>query len=312
MLANPYAEDMFGYGRGEMAGVKIDDLVPERFRRRDRHTALREEFHHAPSARSMGNGRDLFALRQDGSEFPVEIGLTPVRTEDGQFVLSAIVDITERRRLEDSLLRVSESEQKRIGQDIHDDVCQQLAGVACLLEVLKQSLPENASAAAKEIERINAMVADANTSAREISRGLVPSSLASGGFCDAIQSLAERTERVFNVMCCIDGAHESPPMDERRKIHLYRIAQEAVNNAIRHGKCSRIRIYCDRSPERFEIVFEDNGGGFDESKMDADGMGLLTMRHRAKLIGGELDISSEPGKGTRVSVSLPIELEVSV
>jgi PAS domain S-box-containing protein len=112
VLVNAETEKLFGYQRSEMLGKEVEELVPQRFRAR--HPQLRGRFFAAPEARRMGAGRDLYGLRRDGSEFPVEIGLNPVQTDDGLFVLSAIVDITERKRLETALLRAKDELEQRV------------------------------------------------------------------------------------------------------------------------------------------------------------------------------------------------------
>ncbi len=156
VLANAQMEKLFGYPKAELLGRSVDMLVPERFRAE--YAAHLDRFFASPEVRPMGAGRDLFGRRKDGTEFPVEIGLSPVQTEAGLFVLASIIDITERRRAEDGLkksqrelrlltgrlLRAQEMECRRIARELHDDLSQNLALLSVEIELLGQQSPKPA------------------------------------------------------------------------------------------------------------------------------------------------------------------------
>ncbi len=305
ILANPKAEELFGYGKGEMLGLRIDQLVPERFR--SEHAGHRETFHGAPSARSMGAGRDLRALRKDGSEFPVEIGLTPIETEEGPVVLAVVVDITERRRLESELLEISEREQHRIGRDIHDDICQQLAGIGCIVSSVLDSGEEMEPDRQATLKEVAKLVADANVRARDLSHGLVTGGIESEGLAGALVSLAASSERMFNVSSRINCGEDADVAPQKMKVQLYRIAQEAISNAVRHGKATRVEVSLAKQGNRLELKVTDNGAGFDQSEERQGGIGLISMSRRARMMGGQLAVEGEPGKGTVVTCSVPLE-----
>lgn len=452
VLCNREAEKLFGYQREEFLQLNIDALVPERFR--GRHPDLRSKFQADPQARTMGHGRDLFAVRKDNSEFAVEIGLTPIPTQGGApLVLCIIVDITERKeaetalreyasqleenngellrnaailnsvhdavflvredgtiqtwnagaekvygfsadqalgadvriilppedpdrflsrvlpsvrrdgvyeftdhslhhsgskisvavrasllpkdaasafpeapdhviicanditaqeRLQNEILEVSEREQRRIGQDIHDDLCQQIAAISCLAQVLEQQAKSTAPDLAQGINTLGEHLAQANRRAGEIARNLVPAILEADGLAIALEDLAQRTRNLFGAACSIDcpssdiGSDLSPAIS----VQLYRIAQEAISNAVRHSDAETIRVSL-QSPERHQLalIIADDGRGIALSETIAGehrGLGLLTMARRAETIGADLDIFSEPGDGTRVTCSLQL------
>jgi PAS domain S-box-containing protein len=152
VLVNTQTERLFGYMRDELLGARIDMLVPERFRAN--HPAHRAGFVHKPNARPMGEGRDLYALRKDGSQFPVEIGLNPITTEDGLFVVSAIVDITERKRHSIELQEVVAAERNRLARDLHDAVTQTLFSTSLIAEILPELWDVDIDEARKSTEEL--------------------------------------------------------------------------------------------------------------------------------------------------------------
>ena len=156
VLVNGQAERVFGYGRGEMLGLSIDTLVPERFRAH--HPAFRNAFFAQPDARPMGAGRDLYARRRDGSEFPVEIGLVPLDTEDGPMVLSAIVDITERKQREESIKSALREKEVLLGE-VHHRVKNNLQVIESLLSLQARRVkhPEVQSALQDSQNRIRSL-----------------------------------------------------------------------------------------------------------------------------------------------------------
>ena len=231
-----------------------------------------------------------------------------VRLPEGRRVFTGIIrDLSERKELEKKILRISEEEQHRIGQDIHDDLCQQLAAIGCLAKVSHQQLVKSGHPEADNLAEIVRLISSANTRAREMSRGLMPVVLDAAGLMDALDELASSTERVFRVSCPFRCDPPVKVTDNNAAIQLYRIAQEAVANALKHSKADRIEISLSISDGQITLSIRDNGVGIpDHSPGKGTGMGLLTMNHRARMLGGTLAVEEDGFGGTVVRCSVPV------
>lgn len=240
---------------------------------------------------------------RDGSIRHVLIN-SNVRWEDGRFVHSRcfIQDITTRRNLEKELLNISDREQGRIGQDLHDDLCQQLAGIGLLSQVLGQNLErKGAKAESDRATQISKHLDDAIAHTRMLARGLAPVSLQAYGLPCALEELAVNTQTMFHVSCEFVGDQTITINDTANATHLYRIAQEAISNAIRHGKSTEITVTLVPDGEYARLTVSDNGSGFCGKRQLSKGMGLRIMNYRACMIGGSLEVSRGDDKGTVVT-----------
>jgi signal transduction histidine kinase len=209
-----------------------------------------------------------------------------------------------RKRLEEEILQISDLEQRRIGQDLHDGICQELAGIELMSQVLEQSLAKKFKAGAEQAARIAANVRAAISHTRDLARGLSPVVVESEGLMAALEELAASTESRFNVSCRFHCPLPVLVYDNNVATHLYRIAQEAVSNAIRHGKATRIEIALTKTPERISVAISDNGIGMPPDATTSKGMGLRIMQYRAGMIGGTLAVQPDLDGGTGVICSL--------
>jgi signal transduction histidine kinase len=210
-------------------------------------------------------------------------------------------DITERRWLEQRLLTVIDAEQQRIGADLHDGLGQKLTGLACLATALRDRLAKSDSENAEQANLIAALSNDATLESRALARGLCPVQLEqAGGLLSALTELVESTELIQGVRCRFRHPQQFE-CDHLTGVQLYRISQEAINNALRHGQAKNIEInLTEREAGVFRLTIADDGKGFDADVRPISKGGLRLMDYRANMIGGTFVVDSQPGLGTRV------------
>ena len=245
-------------------------------------------------------------MHKDGHEFPVEISLSPLETEEGVLVSSAIRDISERKRLEKTVLEISEREQRRIGQDLHDGLGQHLTGIAFMAKVQEQKLAERNIPEAADAAKIVQFVNLAIMRTRELARGLLPVVSDAHGLMSALQLYSSEIEDLFGVACWLQC--ETPVLihDAPQATHLYHIAQEAVNNAIKHGHAKTIMIRLYAGETLGTLVIKDDGIGIEKPLGPHNGVGMHIMNYRAGMIGGTLEIRRELPRGTSVTCRFPV------
>ena len=218
-------------------------------------------------------------------------------------IVGTMLDITERRRLEEEILNISEQEQRRIGQDLHDGICQQLAGVELMSQVLEQSLAAKSKKHSAQAGQIGAHVREAISQTRMLAHGLCPVVLESEGLMSALQELAHSTSRMFGVTCSLCCDRPVRVHDNAVATHLYRIAQEAVSNAIKHGKARRIEMVLTAKTDCVILAVNDDGCGI-PSAPHRTGAGLRIMQYRAGMIGGSVVVQRREPVGTSVVCSV--------
>jgi len=212
----------------------------------------------------------------------------------------AAIDITENKRLEREIQETSEREKRRIGQDLHDGLGQYLTGIACMVKVVEQKLESRDLQEAGDVKKITTMVNETISQARDLARGLCPVELENNGLQAALQELAARVSRA-NVNCEVKAPQVTKVYDNAAAIHLYRIAQEAVNNAIKHGKARNVTIGLNTQNNQVTLTVQDDGVGLPKGTMKGNGMGLRVMNYRAAMIGASVSIAPGPEAGTMVT-----------
>jgi two-component system sensor kinase FixL len=243
-----------------------------------------------------------FRLRRVHGEFNwVEAHVFVVRNGDGvvKYIEGLIVDIDQRRRLERQIAEIAEHERQRIGRDLHDVLGQSLTGTAFFVKALQNKLAAGEELSLDETNKIAGMIHNAISLTRTLARGLCPVDLEDQGLVCGLKELAVGVEDLYGVHCSFEGPHDVDIGDHDFAVALYYIAQEAVNNAVRHGEPTRIDICLEESQERIELTISDNGSGFDpQTSEPATGMGLSLMRYRAEACGAWFEVRSAPGEGT--------------
>ena len=296
---NKGAEKIYGYAENEVIGQPISILVPA-----DRQDEAPQILGRLARGEAI-NHYETVRRRKDGEEIYVSLTISPIRNSEGRIVGASSVarDITERKRLEQEILAVSEREQRRIGQDLHDDLCQRLAGIQLMADVLQRDLLAKAKPEAEQAGMIAARIRDAIANTKNIARGLSPVALESNGLMVALQELAENSAKLFQISCefRFDGCVAVD--DNTVAMHLYRIAQEAVTNAVKHGGAKEIVIRLAESEDKCILTITDDGLGLPETFAKNQGTGLQIMKYRAATIGASLEVGRAGGRGICVSCS---------
>ncbi len=258
--------------------------------------ASRQTLHHVPTE----------FRAPDGGTRPVLVDANAL-WENGQFVHSRwfVRDISRRRQLERDILELSDRERRGFAQELHDGLGQQLGGIAYLGNVLREKLAERGAGEARDAERIFRLVREAIEHTRRIARGLSPIRPEPDGLAIALRELAHQTTELFRVRCRLQSRKPVPVADSVLAGHLFRIAQEAMSNALRHGKPRHIIIRWSRPGHHYRLVVADDGKGIGTLSPTRRGLGLHIMQYRAGLIQGAVRVQPRRGGGTEVICTAP-------
>lgn len=216
-----------------------------------------------------------------------------------------IVTLERMRELELEILRTSEREQQRIGRDLHDSLAPHLTAVGYAAGFLANELRQHDRQEAAKAEQIRQLVGEAVTLTRKLARGLFPVQTDGVGLAISLEELARTTTSLTGISVSFNESGGFQPADPETVMHLHRIAQEALNNAVKHGGAGKVSIILDKSEAVWRLTVADDGKGMAPGLSDPRGMGLLSMRYRARALGGEIKIDSLPGEGTVVSCEIP-------
>ncbi len=303
---NPAAERIFGFRASEITGQNVSCLMPSPYRQE--HDSYIANYRRTGKAKIIGIGREVVGQRKDGTTFPMDLAVSEVRLAGRRIFTGFVRDITERKRLEQEIIEISGYEQRRIGQDLHDGLCQQLAGIELLSQVLEQKLATKSAADAARAAEIGQHVREAIKNTRRLARGLSPVDLEANGLMFALQELAVSVETMFKLECRFHCEQSIPVRNNAVATHVYRIAQEAINNAIKHGKARSVLIALKRAQGRIHLTVSDDGIGFPAAAKPGKGMGLRIMKYRASMIAGDLEIRRGTGRGTTVACAFNKDL----
>jgi PAS domain S-box-containing protein len=317
LLANPKIERTFGYAAGELVGQRVEVLLPAALRQK--HERLRAGFWADPHERAMGAGRELSGRHRDGHDVPVEIGLTPIDTDQGRAVFASVIDVSERRRAEQRLRealesarrlaagleRAREAERTRIARELHDELGQALTGLKMDLSWVRPRLPDDPALRA----RLSAMLelTDATVAVvRRISGELRPGVLDDLGLAAAMRWQGRQFEQRAGVRVLVEAA-DAPQLDPERATALFRIFQETLTNVARHAAATAVHVRLAEDDGAVVLEVADDGRGIttDQARGRTGSLGVIGMRERAEAWGGSVTFAAEPGRGTTVTVRIP-------
>lgn len=299
---NRAAERMFGYENEQIVGRNVSFLMPEPHS--SKHDGYISAYLKTGHARIIGIGREELGRRKDGSVFPIELAVSEVSLGPRRVFTGVVRDISDRKKLEAEILEVSEREQQRIGHELHDGLCQELAGTAFVVQSLQQRAAEG-PVDPSELGRVTQMLQEAVRHARGLSRGLYPVEPQPDGLTVALSQLAANASDFFKVHCEFKQTCPVHLQDATRATHAYRIVQEAVREAIRRGKANHIVIELTEKRGCCVLRVSDNGVDLSVDERYAEDMLLRMMRHRAKVIGAKLEIAARRGGGVSVVCEIP-------
>jgi PAS domain S-box-containing protein len=343
VLANEPAERLFGFRNGELTGCHLGRLIPGPFgSERKKNIAFWQT---RPKKLRMGARHGIFALRKDGRPVRIEIGLNPVRMAEGQFVMATILDMSERQKAQDVLrhanrmlgqkvrertsqllqlnatlrrevtnrtnlqnqvMDISEREQRRIGQDIHDGLGQQLTGIAMLADALQDKLKSKKLDETEDARRVTLLLQQARSQTRRLAHGLQPVVPDPDGLMLSLKELAESVTNL-GVDCRFQCPAPVRLHDNLKATHMFRIAQEAVGNALRHAQCQKIRLSLSASNGSLCLQIYNDGRKFlIRTKTKSRGMGLQLMRFRSEAMGGTLQIHPLAPGGALIACMVPV------
>jgi PAS domain S-box-containing protein len=309
LIANAEIERLFGFTRRELIGEKVDILVPPRLR--GLHIAGRLNYLNNPIARQAISGLNLIGLRKDGSEFPVEISLSPLETDRGIFVITLVRDLTEQKRLqsEQEALRSmldTEQERQRIGMDLHDGIMQDVYAATLGLDLAIEDIgahPGRASdGVTRAIDQLHGVIRDIRSYIFDLRPRQFTNDLNK-----ALRDLGSEFQENSSFPTEVRVAPDLPPLDHQVGIALYVIAHEALSNTRKYAQASKAAIELGAEGDRLRLEVRDDGLGFDPSIEVPEGhRGIRNMASRAGIIGAQLHIESAPGRGTAVRVDVPV------
>jgi len=311
---------MFGYPRAEAVGAPLAWFIPERFR--DEHGEHMRRFGETGTvSRRMGAMRIVTGLRRNGEEFPIDASISQLDESGAKFYTVILRDVSERVRVEEALRRskeelrelgsaantAREEEKSRIARELHDELAQSLTALQMDVAWCKEKIPEGQSATIARLAKMEEVLDQTVAATRRIASDLRPLMLDDLGLVPAVEWLTETFSERTRIPCelAVDDAELDLPGAQATAV--FRIVQESLANVGKHARASRVKVAIERKGADLALSIRDDGAGFSlEAPRKPNSYGLLGLRERASLLGGDITITSAPGEGTHVEVRLPV------
>ena len=321
VLFNAAAEAVFGCPRDQAIGAPLSWFIPERFRK-DHGEHIRRFGETGASARRMGAQRIVTGLRRSGEEFPIDASISHIAEASGaKFYTVILRDVTERVRAEQALKQskeelrelaavsqsLREREKSQVARELHDELAQALTALKMDVTWIAERLPPVENPISAKMSAVLAMLDATVAATRRIAADLRPLLLDDLGLAAAVEWLVQNFTERTGVACELAMGSGDFDLEEPYASAVFRIVQESLTNVARHARATQVEVRFERSELDIGIRVRDNGRGFSASDpRKPKSFGLMGLRERASLLGGETRIESEPGRGTTVEVTIPI------
>jgi PAS domain S-box-containing protein len=325
VLFNRAAEDVFGCPREQAVGAPLAWFIPERFRA-GHEGHVRRFGEGATASRRMGTSRVVMGLRRNGEEFPIDASISHI-VEDGHGFYTVILrDVTARVRAEEALREsreeiremaltansVREQEKSRIARELHDELGQALTALKIDVGVLRQKWPAAGDEIGAKLASMQSVIDSTVAATRRISADLRPLMLDDLGLAAAAEWLVDNFKARSGIPVTLDLAGDFE-LEDPWATAVFRVLQESLTNISRHAQATQVDIRLGRTGNDVRLVVKDNGRGFDASApRRPNSFGIIGLRERATLLGGEVAIDSEPGRGTVITMTLHTTPEVAL
>ncbi|MBS0168180.1 MAG: PAS domain S-box protein [Nitrospira sp.] len=312
-LFNQGAAKLFGYDPSEVLGKPIDLLLPERFWIAH-SSSINTSTHHSESTHRMAQRCEVVGLKKDGCEFPAEASISLLSVGSRTTFTLIVRDITDRLRTERQLqsltaklMTAQEEERRRIARELHDDINQRLALVAIDIGNMLSTPSTMTIQAQKTIQSLNQRLAKISDDVRRMAYKFHPSILDDLGLTAALKHMADEWSEKTGIKTVVVGEEMADPLPRDVASCLYRVTQESLANIMKHARAARVEVELTCDGQEITLSIQDTGVGFDlkDAQTRHSGLGLVNMRERVRSVQGRLDISSEQGRGTCISVHIP-------
>jgi PAS domain S-box-containing protein len=320
VLFNAAAEAMFGCPRDEALGAPLALFIPDRFR--SVHAEHVRRFGETGTAsRRMGAQRIVTGLRRNGGEFPIDASISQLEEHSSKYYTVILRDVSERVRVKEALRRsqeelhelgaaahaAREQEKSRIARELHDELAQSLTALQMDVAWCKERIPEGQPAMGARLDRMEALLEQTVAATRRIAADLRPLMLDDLGLLPAVEWLVESFTQRNGIRCELAVSSAELDLPSAHATAVFRIVQESLANVAKHAMASRVKVAIERNGSELTLSVRDDGAGFSpQDPRKPNSYGLLGLRERASLLGGEASVSSAPGQGTHVEVRLPV------